>query len=95
MTPTAGADHTLSLMARLVHLPLQHLLLVTATDHRPDLVWVYSCYFKVIINVLLIIPFHTAVGALAERGTGKILQLSHTKKFAEFFQHKLFLLSKM
>lgn len=39
--------------------------------------------------------FHTAVGALVEGLTGKNLQISYTKKFAEYFQHQLFLLSKI
>lgn len=39
-------------------------------------------------------PFSTAVGALVERGVGKNLQLFHTKKLAEYFQHQPFFLSK-
>lgn len=93
--PTAGAGHTLSLVARHVHLPLQHLLLVTATDHRPDPAWFHHCFIKVTVNVLQMTPFHTAVGAAAERGTSENLQLSHTQKFAVLLQHKLFLLSKL
>lgn len=40
----------------------------SATDHRSDLVWFYHCYFKVVINVLLLTPFSMcALAVLALR----------------------------
>lgn len=48
---------------------------------------------KVILNVLLMTPLHPAVGALAESSTGEHLPISHTKEFADSFQHELFLRS--
>lgn len=55
----------------------------TATAHRSDLVLFSHCYFKVVINVLLLTPF--SMWALAERCTSKNLQFSHTEKFSVLF----------